>query len=334
MLEINKVHCWDCLELMKQIPDKSVDLVLTDPPYYNIMKNDWKWDSYNWDNQWESIDDWLAFLEEVTKEIKRILANNWSFFIFWDDKNTAYMQVMIDKYFNLENNIVRRKKNNMTIKWWNKYRCYCPITERVLFYTNESRNANLNNDMYAENIKIFSPIIEYMIEQKRKIKEYFWFTTNAQFDEYINNITETSSVVSRHYFTYSQRSFPTKEIWEKLQTINGEVFRKEYEVFRKEYEELRRPFNQEKNHTDVWDYNIIGWSEVVDHPTQKPLEMIKQIINTTSRKWQLVLDPFLWSWTTAVACKELGRNFIGIEKEQKYVDIANKRLSQTSVSLF
>jgi len=46
------------------------------------------------------------------------------------------------------------------------------------------------------------------------------------------------------------------------------------------------------------------------------------------------LDPFLWSWTTAVACKELGRNFIWIEKEQKYVDIANKRLANTTISLF
>ena len=47
-----------------------------------------------------------------------------------------------------------------------------------------------------------------------------------------------------------------------------------------------------------------------------------------------ILDPFLWSWTTAVACKELGRNFIGIEKEQKYVDIANERLKNTTISLF
>ena len=43
MLEINKVHCWDCLELMKQIPDKSVDLVITDPPYEFISKNPQGW---------------------------------------------------------------------------------------------------------------------------------------------------------------------------------------------------------------------------------------------------------------------------------------------------
>jgi site-specific DNA-methyltransferase (adenine-specific) len=62
--------------------------------------------------------------------------------------------------------------------------------------------------------------------------------------------------------------------------------------------------------------------------------MIKYLLDKSSDNWELVLDPFLWSWTTAVACKELGRNFIGIEKEQKYVDIANKRLNYTTTSLF
>jgi site-specific DNA-methyltransferase (adenine-specific) len=40
MLELNKIYCGDCLDLMKQIPDKSIDLVLTDPPYYDIMNKD------------------------------------------------------------------------------------------------------------------------------------------------------------------------------------------------------------------------------------------------------------------------------------------------------
>jgi site-specific DNA-methyltransferase (adenine-specific) len=61
---------------------------------------------------------------------------------------------------------------------------------------------------------------------------------------------------------------------------------------------------------------------------------MEYLIKMTTREWQIVLDPFLWSWTTAVACKEMWRNFIGIEKEQKYVDIANKRLATTTISLF
>lgn len=62
------------------------------------------------------------------------------------------------------------------------------------------------------------------------------------------------------------------------------------------------------------------------HPTQKPLKLINWIIKYWSFKNDLVLDPFLGSGTTAVSCKQLKRNFIGIEKNKKYYEIANKRL--------
>jgi len=74
--------------------------------------------------------------------------------------------------------------------------------------------------------------------------------------------------------------------------------------------------------------------EIRYHPTQKPVDLFKWILENYSEKWETILDCFLWSWTTAIACKEMWRNFIGIEKEQKYVDIANKRLENTTISLF
>jgi DNA modification methylase len=64
------------------------------------------------------------------------------------------------------------------------------------------------------------------------------------------------------------------------------------------------------------------------HPTQKPLELFSNILNTYSELNHSVLDPFLGSGTTAVACKTLGRKCIGIEIEPKYCDIAVKRLAQ------
>jgi len=63
------------------------------------------------------------------------------------------------------------------------------------------------------------------------------------------------------------------------------------------------------------------------HPTQKPLKLIRTIIH--SNKGNLVLDPFMGSGTTAVACKELGRDFIGFEIDKEYVEVANKRLKQS-----
>ena len=62
------------------------------------------------------------------------------------------------------------------------------------------------------------------------------------------------------------------------------------------------------------------------HPTQKPLKLIQQVLLSASKKDDLILDPFLGSGTTAIVAKALGRNWIGIEKEKKYVDLANERV--------
>ncbi len=69
------------------------------------------------------------------------------------------------------------------------------------------------------------------------------------------------------------------------------------------------------------------------HPTQKPLDLIKYLILTYSKERDTVFDPFMGSGTTAVACKELNRNFIGCEIEAKYCKIAEKRLKETVKAL-
>ena len=63
------------------------------------------------------------------------------------------------------------------------------------------------------------------------------------------------------------------------------------------------------------------------HPTQKPLALVEWLVSTYSNPGDTVLDNCLGSGTTAVACKKLGRDFIGIEKEQNFVDVANQRIS-------
>ena len=65
-----------------------------------------------------------------------------------------------------------------------------------------------------------------------------------------------------------------------------------------------------------------------DHPTEKPEALITRFVETCSREGEIVLDPFIGSGTTAVVCKRLSRNFIGIEKNKEYYDMAIKRLSE------
>ena len=63
------------------------------------------------------------------------------------------------------------------------------------------------------------------------------------------------------------------------------------------------------------------------HPTMKDIKVIQYLIRLLSNEWDLVLDPFMWSWTTALACKSLWRKFIGSEINPKYCEIANRRIS-------
>lgn len=62
------------------------------------------------------------------------------------------------------------------------------------------------------------------------------------------------------------------------------------------------------------------------HPTQKPLKLIQQVLLTSSKKGDLILDPFMGSGTTAVVATALGRRWVGIEKTEKYIKVADKRI--------
>jgi site-specific DNA-methyltransferase (adenine-specific) len=63
------------------------------------------------------------------------------------------------------------------------------------------------------------------------------------------------------------------------------------------------------------------------HPTQKPVSLLEFIVKTYTNENDLVLDPTMGSGTTGLACKNLNRNFIGIEREEKYFNISKNRLS-------
>jgi DNA modification methylase len=74
----------------------------------------------------------------------------------------------------------------------------------------------------------------------------------------------------------------------------------------------------------------------IDHPTPKPTKFIKEILEMFSKENDIILDPFIGSGSTALACKYLNRKFIGFELEKKYFNLANKRLKnrQNNLSKF
>jgi site-specific DNA-methyltransferase (adenine-specific)/modification methylase len=76
----------------------------------------------------------------------------------------------------------------------------------------------------------------------------------------------------------------------------------------------------------LWNGMIRKGDDVREHPTQKPLGVIEWCIRQLPDDAQTILDPFMGSGTTGVACAKMGRKFIGIELEPKYFDIACKRI--------
>ena len=81
--------------------------------------------------------------------------------------------------------------------------------------------------------------------------------------------------------------------------------------------------------SNIWtDLSVPFWSmpENTDHPTQKPEKLVAKVILASSSEGDVVFDPFLGSGTTSVVAKKLGRNYIGIEVDETYCCLAEKRL--------
>jgi len=117
---------------------------------------------------------------------------------------------------------------------------------------------------------------------------------------------------------------PEERHYRRLQETGA--FPREYEDLRREYEDLRYTFNASNGVENVWAYEFR--TEKHGHPTQKPIKLIEDIVKHSSNEGDLVLDPFLGSGTTAVACVNLNRHFIGIEKEPTYYEIAKRRVEE------
>lgn len=83
----------------------------------------------------------------------------------------------------------------------------------------------------------------------------------------------------------------------------------------------------------VWSVPILSLRSLGDwkpHPTQKPVQLLRYLVEQYTKEGETVLDPFVGSGTTAIACKQLRRNFIAIEKDHDYAQIARERLKPRS----
>lgn len=88
-----------------------------------------------------------------------------------------------------------------------------------------------------------------------------------------------------------------------------------------------RSLHNNKRIADVLNYDKISSSKLL-HPTEKPVDMLEWFVSNNSNENDIILDPFMGSGSTGVACKNLNRNFIGIELDKEYFDIAKERIGE------
>lgn len=304
---INKVHLGDWTT--NQLEDKSVQLIIADPPYFEVKGE--------FDFVWDSFDDYLKDVEKWAIECKRVLADNGTLFWYGDAKKIAYTQIIFDKYFNLLNNIVWENTNQSKQSMVNVsgYRSFPPLTERILMYSNDKYNLT----------KCVYHIRDYIREEINKSKGKIIL---KQVNKALGTATNGGGVASACLsLDKSEPTMMTKEMYIKLQKWCEPYLRKEYEELRKEYEELRRPFN---NYLHLGDVIRLPNYETnkFKHDTIKPEKLTRILLKTCSRKGDLVLVPFAGSGTECAMAAKEGREFIGFDIESKYVDISNARCSE------
>jgi len=310
------IYHGDCREIMPTI--KGVDLVLTDPPYGKV-KGDF---DHEWTNRPAMLEDCKVWLDGMVGTMK---PNATLYWFAWPSL-AGRIEHLISERLNPLAHIVWKKPTSMALRSCpDNLRAPFPETERILMAEHYGADCNaLDQSGYktqcnAAAVEVFG---KYITETRKKHRITMKHLTESVGAYGKINHGGACSNWENGY------NIPTKEQYGKIQRDFTGCFSKPYEELRKEYEELRRYFDMRTGDqkTDVWEF--APNTEKLGHPTQKPLPLMSYIVRLSCRPSGLVLDPFAGSGTTLRAAKNLGRVAIGIEKEEKYCEIAARRMAQ------
>lgn len=330
--ETTTLYCGDCREIVPALPEIA-DLLLTDPPYSQVRPE--AWDRINQSQL-------CRMLDELFRAVRPMLSHNAAVYVFAWPTNAGMIEYIMTRHFNVLNHIVwsKRDQNGLKIGIVNKahlpeLRNYFPETERIIFAEQRGADGAYNRNIQALGNEIFRPIIEYFRKARRDSG-----LSGAEIRSKMFELTGRRYVFERHAFSYSQWEFPSEEQFLAAATFlplgdHGDALlsyrkaRETYEALRVKYEHVRRfHLARKRNYTDLWQYRTIkpGDPERI-HPCQKPLDMLCDIIETSTRPGALVLDCFAGSGQTAVAARKTGRRCILIERDPEYCRAIARRLS-------
>ncbi len=347
---VNAIIHGDALVELAKMEANSIDLVLTDPPYFRVKGE-------AWDRQWGSPDKFIAWLDQFCDQWYRLLKPNGSLYCFASPKMAARVEVEIGRRFNVLNRIrwIKEegwhKKNNKEA-----LRSYLSPWEEIIFAEHYGTDGMAKGESgwgaKCDELRgfVFEPLRLYLEGERLRAG-----VDKAAINQACGFSPTPGGMASRHYFGQSQWCLPTAEHYTAMQELFNskgrkpappyedfhdaprsrfeikqakyEYLRADYEELRADYEELRRPFNATPNepYVDVWNFKTVS-SYPGKHPCEKPLDLLKHIVRISSRPGAVVLDCFAGSGATLLAAKHLDRQFIGIDQDPKWTEVARRRI--------
>lgn len=301
----------DSLELLALIPDQTISLILTDPPYHATQKK-----NIYGDTQFKQDASYLEWMSKFAAEWRRIFKINGSLFCYCDSSMAARLEVMLSEEFNVLSQVVWTKPNEPGYDGWKgkmkkeALRQWYPHSERIIF-AEPAEHGNLHR----------SPFGIYLKEMR----------TRAGMSTY--DLTELIGAYGKvnHGGAVSNweagRNTPSQEQYSKMcEAIiaTGKVDKMT------PYEDIIRKFsvNKNKEFTDVWTFPSVRPYKG-KHPAEKPLDMLMHAIEATTYEDDIVLDCFAGSGSTAVAAMMLGRRSVAMEIDEKWLPVIAERIRTT-----
>jgi len=292
----------DSLQLLRLIPDHTISLIVTDPPYHATKKR-----NIFGDTAFQEDEHYVDWMEQYAKEWHRILRPNGSLFLFCASEMAARLEVMLMRSFNVLSHIVWTKPNEPGYDGWkqkmkkNALRQFYPYSERILFLE-PACEENLFRSNFAK----------FLREQREK----------AGLSQHeLTEMTGAYGTVN-HGGAVSNweagRNTPSQEQYAKMvEAICGTGKVKAMPA----YEDVIRPFDMDSSRqfTDVWTFpNVRPYKG--KHPAEKPNPLLEHMIGAASYPEDIVLDCFAGSGSTAVAALRIKRKSISIEIDPRLVE--------------
>lgn len=304
------------LEMLAKMPDKSVSLILTDPPYHSTKKN-----NISGDRSFEEDEHFLEWMKSYAEEWKRILRFNGTIYVFCSSQMSARLEVMLSSFFRPINNITWTKPNEPGYDGWKgkmkkeALRQWYPHSERIIML---EHGAYGSLEAYRR-----SPLGEYLLNCRKqagitanKLTELVGAYGRVNHGGAVANWEAGRNIPSREQYSLIKKAI---EATGKIEPMPS-------------YEDAVRPMqvNSQMEFTDVWNFMSVR-PFMEKHPAEKPQDMLMHMISASSYPGDIVLDCFAGSGSTGVAALRLGRRTICMELEERWVKRAAKEVLQASL---